>query len=205
MSSQSDLTARARIRDAAIDLFADRGIARATIRDIALEAGVSSGLLRHHFGSKEGLRDACDEFSVNELAAAGARFIELPTLDRVRPEWLRMQRYLLASLADGSPTAEALFDRLVDYGEQWLRSTDLDVPDPRAWSAVMCVMKMSLFTMSAQLSRVLGTDVTEPAGWARMLAASVDIFSKPLVTPEQAEQLREAVARFRFAAEGEQS
>ncbi|NUR49810.1 MAG: helix-turn-helix transcriptional regulator, partial [Hamadaea sp.] len=58
-----DLTARARIRDAAIRLFADRGIAGASVRDIAQEAGVSSGLLRHHFGSKEALRDACDVFA----------------------------------------------------------------------------------------------------------------------------------------------
>jgi hypothetical protein len=57
-------------------------------------------------------------------------------------------------------------------------------------------MKMSMFTMSDQLSRVLGVDVTEPEGWARMLAASVEIFSRPLVTPEQAAQLRAAVARF---------
>jgi TetR/AcrR family transcriptional regulator, regulator of cefoperazone and chloramphenicol sensitivity len=196
VSSPSDLTARARIRDAAIELFADRGIAGATIRDIALKAGVSSGLLRHHFGSKEGLRDACDEFVVSELTGVGARFVEFPSLERIQPEWLRMQRYLIASLVDGSPTAQALFDRLVDFGEQWLRNSDRETADPRAWSAVMCVMKMSMFTMSEPLSRALGVDVTEPQGWARMLAASVDIFSKPLVTPEQAEQLRVAVAQF---------
>jgi len=56
-----DLTARARIRDAALWHFAEEGFSRATIRDIAATAGVSPGLVRHHFGSKEGLRDACDE------------------------------------------------------------------------------------------------------------------------------------------------
>jgi AcrR family transcriptional regulator len=55
-----DLTARARIRHAAIRLFADRGIDGTTVRDIAREAGVSPGLLRHHFGSKEALRQVCD-------------------------------------------------------------------------------------------------------------------------------------------------
>ena len=43
-SSAEDLTARARIRDAAIALFADRGIGPATIRDIAQAAGVSPGV-----------------------------------------------------------------------------------------------------------------------------------------------------------------
>ncbi|MGH3750942.1 MAG: helix-turn-helix domain-containing protein, partial [Micromonosporaceae bacterium] len=54
--AHEDLTARARIRDAALRLFAERGIGPATIRDIAKAAGVSSGLVRHHFGSKEALR-----------------------------------------------------------------------------------------------------------------------------------------------------
>ncbi|GIM92454.1 TetR family transcriptional regulator [Paractinoplanes toevensis] len=201
MSSPNDLTARARIRDAAIELFADRGIDGATVRDIAMKAGVSSGLLRHHFGSKEGLRDACDEFVVSELTGVQTRFLEFPSLERIQPEWLRMQRYLIRSLVDGSPTAQVLFDRLVDYGEQWVRSTDLKVADPRAYSAVLCVMKMSMFTMGEQLSRVLGVNTAEPAGWARMLSASLEIFSHALVTPEQAEQLRGALARFQTPEE----
>src|SRR6266545_3920627 len=60
-----DLTARARIRDAALRLFAERGVDGATIRDIAKAAGVSAGLVRHHFGSKEALRDACDSYALD--------------------------------------------------------------------------------------------------------------------------------------------
>ena len=44
-----DLTARARIRDAALRLFAERGVEGVTIREIAEAAGVSGGLVRHHF------------------------------------------------------------------------------------------------------------------------------------------------------------
>jgi TetR/AcrR family transcriptional regulator, regulator of cefoperazone and chloramphenicol sensitivity len=201
VSSQGDLTARARIRDAAIELFADRGLDGATIRDIALQAGVSSGLLRHHFGSKEGLRDACDEFVVSELTGVQARFLDIPSLERIDPGWLRMQRYLIRSLVDGSPTAHALFERLVDYGEKWVRGTDLKVADPRAYSAVLCVMKMSMFSMGDQLSRVLGVSTAEPEGWIRMLSASLDIFSQPLVTPEQVAQLRGAIERFQTPEE----
>ena len=54
-----DLTARARIRDAALLHFGEQGFDRATIREIARTAGVSSGLVRHHFGSKQALREAC--------------------------------------------------------------------------------------------------------------------------------------------------
>ncbi|WP_203790281.1 TetR family transcriptional regulator [Paractinoplanes rishiriensis] len=195
MSSQSDLTARARIREAAITLFADRGIEGATIRDIAQAASVSSGLLRHHFGSKEGLRDACDEWVLGQLTGISARFATLQVFDHISPEILLWQRYMIRSLMDGSPTGAALFDRLIDFGEQWLAGTDLKVQDPRAFVAVLSVMKLSLFTMRDQLSRVLGVDTGEPEGWVRMLKASVEIFSQLLVTPEHAELMLQALDR----------
>jgi len=202
VSSTADLTARARIRDAAIELFAERGIPAATIRDIALAAGVSSGLLRHHFGSKEGLRDACDEYAMAELTAIGARFTELQVIDRITPRVLQMQRYLVRSTMDGSPAGTKMYDRMIDYGETWLATTDLKVSDPRAYVAVLSAMKMSMFTMRDLLSRALGTDIGEPAGWFRVLLASVEIFSNPLVTPEAAEQLRKALERMSAEAAG---
>jgi AcrR family transcriptional regulator len=201
VSSPSDLTARARIRDAAIALFADRGIGGATIRDIAQAAGVSSGLLRHHFGSKEGLRDACDEYVMSELTAVGTRFTEFQIMEPPRTEWLLMQRYVTRSVMDGSPAGNALFDRLIEYGERWVASTDLKIQDPKAYVAVLSVMKVSMFTMRDQLSRILGTDTGEPEGWVRMLMASIEIFSHALVTPEQADLARSALERLQTTPE----
>jgi AcrR family transcriptional regulator len=195
-SNSEDLTARARIRDAAIRLFADKGIDAASIREIAQEAGVSSGLLRHHFGSKEGLRDACDEYAMAQATAIGYRFMEFGVIGRITPEILLLQRYLIRSTMDGSPAGNALFDRMIEYGFQWLDVSGLKVPDPVAYLAVLSAMKMSIFTLRDQLSRVLGADVGEPAGWSRIVQASIEIFAHPLVTPEIAEQAREALARF---------
>ncbi|MBU2667447.1 TetR/AcrR family transcriptional regulator [Actinoplanes bogorensis] len=191
----SDLTARARIRDAAIQLFAERGVDSATIRDIAQQADVSSGLLRHHFGSKEGLRDACDEWALNEVTKIGGQFTEFNTLDGLTPQVQLLQRYLIRSIMDGTPTGAALFSRMLTYGEEWLESTELKVDDPQAFIAVLAVMKMSMFTMRDLMSRALGTDVTEPEGWGRMLRASLQIFSQPLITPEQALHAQAAVDR----------
>jgi AcrR family transcriptional regulator len=72
-----DLTAYARIRNAALELFAARGVAATTIRDVARAAGVSPGLVQHHFGTKAGLRKAVDEFVV---ADALATITDLPDL-----------------------------------------------------------------------------------------------------------------------------
>ena len=46
---------RAAILEAAREVFAERGYARATIREIARRAGVTHGLVMRHFGSKEQL------------------------------------------------------------------------------------------------------------------------------------------------------
>ncbi|WP_235929662.1 TetR/AcrR family transcriptional regulator [Cellulomonas citrea] len=68
-SDDADLTARARIRDAALARFAADGFG-APLRAIAADAGVSPALVIHHFGSKDGLRHACDE-QVRRIVAEG--------------------------------------------------------------------------------------------------------------------------------------
>ncbi|HEY0448372.1 TetR/AcrR family transcriptional regulator [Actinophytocola sp.] len=51
-----DATAtREALRDAAVELFAERGYDRTTVRDIATRAGVNQALLFRYFGSKEAL------------------------------------------------------------------------------------------------------------------------------------------------------
>jgi TetR/AcrR family transcriptional regulator, regulator of cefoperazone and chloramphenicol sensitivity len=73
-----DLTARARIREAALTHFASEGYERATIRGIAQTAGVSPGLLRHHYGSKEALREACDAYVFEILHRVNTQLLEDP-------------------------------------------------------------------------------------------------------------------------------
>ncbi|WP_376695095.1 TetR/AcrR family transcriptional regulator [Wenzhouxiangella sp. EGI_FJ10305] len=55
-----DLT-RARILEAAFDLFVDRGFAAVSMRELAERSGVTKSLIHHHFGTKEGLWDAVKE------------------------------------------------------------------------------------------------------------------------------------------------
>lgn len=44
-----------------ISLIAEKGFAGVSVRDVTNSAGVSSGLLRHYFGSKDGFFDAIEE------------------------------------------------------------------------------------------------------------------------------------------------
>lgn len=69
----SDLTSRARIRNAGLHQFATSGFAGTPMRAIAAEAGVTIGLISHHFGSKEGLKEAVESWVVEQFANAIAR------------------------------------------------------------------------------------------------------------------------------------
>jgi TetR/AcrR family transcriptional regulator, regulator of cefoperazone and chloramphenicol sensitivity len=72
-ASGEDLTAKARIRNAAMDLYAEYGEDRTSMRAIATSAGVTVGLLVHHFGTKDRLRDAVEQLVVDYFAEAIAQ------------------------------------------------------------------------------------------------------------------------------------
>ena len=194
-----DLTARARIRDAALRLFADRGIEGASIRDIAKAAGVSGGLVRHHFGSKEELRAACDAYAldrmmrIKEQAVLGGQLANPGFLPATHPTVLLMYRYLARAMVDGSKAAASMFDDMVELAEQWLgRHQPGHSQDPKAYAAVLVTMQTGLLALHEHLSRALGVDILSPEGHLRMSKALVDFYSHPLLGPELAAQARAA-------------
>lgn len=65
-----DLTAKARIRNAALDLYAEHGEDRTSMRAIAAAAGVTVGLVAHHFGNRDGVRDAVEQLVVDHFRVA---------------------------------------------------------------------------------------------------------------------------------------
>lgn len=80
-SRQNEDARRSALIDAAIDLVADGGPAKATVRAIAEQAGVTPGLIRHYFSTKEALMraayaqvmDGMTEASLAVLATAPDR------------------------------------------------------------------------------------------------------------------------------------
>jgi AcrR family transcriptional regulator len=195
-----DLTARARIRDAALRLFAERGVGGATIRDIAKAAGVSGGLVRHHFGSKDDLRAACDAYALEQLvrikeqAVLDGQMADVGFLSAAHPTILLTYRYFARSLVDGSPSAAAMFDEMVELTEAWLaRHHRGEMADRRGYAALFVAMETGLLAMHAQLSRALGADIFSPAGHLRMTRAKVDFYSQPLLSPDLAAQAHAAI------------
>jgi AcrR family transcriptional regulator len=197
-----DLTARARIRDAALRLFAERGIEGATIRDIARAAGVSGGLVRHHFGSKEDLRKACDSYAldhimrIKEQVLLQGQLANLAFMSAAHPTILLIYRYFARSMVDGSPAAASMFEEMVELAEQWLAQHNPgQTTDPRGYAAVLIAMETGMLAMQAQLSRALGVDILSPEGHLRISRAKVDFYSQPLLSPEQAAEAHAAIDR----------
>jgi AcrR family transcriptional regulator len=112
------LTARARIRDAAIERFAEEGF-DASFRSIAERAGVSPGLITHHFGSKAGLRAECDAEVLRRyravksdgLARPSAHLLESLTAPGVSATILA---YMLRAIHAGGRSAHEFLEHLID-------------------------------------------------------------------------------------------
>src|SRR4051812_35854570 len=89
---------RARLLEAALEEFADKGYAGARVDAIARRAGLNKQLISHHFGGKEGLYRAVMESRLGRPGGelAGAE-LELPgalaaLYDRASsdPQWARI-------------------------------------------------------------------------------------------------------------------
>ncbi|MEU4323716.1 TetR/AcrR family transcriptional regulator [Nonomuraea dietziae] len=197
-----DLTARARIRDAAMQHFAEQGFERAMIRGIAETAGVSSGLVRHHFGSKQGLREACDAHLAKMIRRLNDEVRSGHALDKANPVATAnaamgpYQRYLARALVEGS--AETVFDQMVELSEEWLAEADekrSDTPDVdrKARATVGTAMALAVAVLHKHVSRGLGVDLYTPEGDLLLARTLIDIYSHPMLSVEEAAEVRAAL------------
>ncbi|MBB5782480.1 TetR/AcrR family transcriptional regulator [Nonomuraea jabiensis] len=195
-----DLTARARIRDAAMRHIGEHGFERATIRGIAETAGVSLGLVRHHFGSKQALREACDEHLMKMIRRLNRQAADDPYGAGLNPAAVMgpYQPYLARALTEG--WAAPLFDEMVDLGEGWIVEADKSRPDPpdvdaRSRSTMIAAMALSATVLRQHVERGLGVDLTSPEGQVKLMRVLVDLYSHPLLSLEEAAEARKALDR----------
>ncbi|MCL1693786.1 MAG: TetR family transcriptional regulator [Actinomycetia bacterium] len=205
--SVDDRTTKARIRDAAIASIAEHGISGTTARKVASAAGVSPGLVIHHFGSMEGLRTACDQYVSGAIREFKERTMTGgPTLDvlaalRDSPNGPLMG-YLAQVLADDSPAVAKLVDDLVDdaegYIQQGVESGMLKPSDdPRGRAVVLTVWSLGALALHQHLRRLLGTDLTDPEiltdpAAAAYIAPVYEIYGKGILEEAFAARARAA-------------
>ncbi|MBT2585747.1 TetR/AcrR family transcriptional regulator [Arthrobacter sp. ISL-95] len=175
-SIAEDLTTRARIRDAAIGLFGRDGFARATVRAVASAAGVSPGLVIHHFGSKAGLRDACDQHVLWQTATQGREKTDPGSTRQLIQDYLNHPdqyadeiTYIRRALSDESEAGDAFFDAVVKQTQDIILAgmeagTIRKFDDVPSTAVVIASNSLSILMLGRHLSRTLGTVGPEPHG-----------------------------------------
>jgi len=117
-----DITARARIRDAAVLRFARDGFG-ASLRGIAEDAGVSAALIVRHFGSKAALRLECDGRVLAMLRERKEKILTVGGMENVLLALASMDEsapllgYALRSLQAGGELAREFVDQFAADAE----------------------------------------------------------------------------------------
>lgn len=182
------------IRDAALALFADKGMSGATIREIAASAGVSPGLVMHHFGSKAGLKQAVDDHVSRvfaDLIAGLAPPGEDGTGSFAALLAERLERhpallsYLRRLLVDGGGRADRLFSQLFEVtrvGISALQRAGLvrAANDEMARAAILLVNDLAVVLLRREVEHVLGVDPLAGPGLVRWSAESLDLYARGL-------------------------
>ena len=172
VGTADDRTTKARIRDAAIACFAEFGMNDTTVRTIAAEAGVSPGLVIHHYGSMEGLRTACEEHVAGAIREVRENTMSTgPGIDVLRTlsdtDVGSVAGYLARVLAESSPTVDQLVDDLVadavEYFDTGVRAGVLrHSDDPTGRAVVLVLWALGGLVLHDHFERLLGIDLTDP-------------------------------------------
>lgn len=160
-SAPDDRTAVARIRDAAIDQWGQHGF-NVGLRSIAEAAGVSAALVIHHFGSKDGLRKACDDYVAEEVRQSKSEAIQssdpaswfaaMAEIESYAPT----MAYLVRSMNSGSDLAKAFWQKMIENGEAYIEDgvragTIKPSRDPKARAKFLAMASGGSFLLYLQM------------------------------------------------------
>lgn len=193
---------RVRILEAALTCFGQHGVAGTSLKVIAEMAGVSQALIVHHFGSKDGLRQACDDHILSMLrehmraaSAEGPQLDVLAAFRRRQDAQASVLPYLARSLADGNPATAELVDEVADEVLRAMEvgtATGAYVPTehPRERALVLLIWSLGAVALHEHVQRLLGADLAgEPADLLPYLRGATEMLNHGLFS----EQLRDGV------------
>lgn len=192
---------RQRLIVTALALFSERGFDGVTVRDIAKASGVSIGLINHHFGSKEGLREAVDEYFMAQFQEVLDAF---PNSDansvtdfenwaddwiaRHMDNWNAMSGYFRRALLEESEWGAKIFTRFYEIAQNSVNRMDASGhirPDvDRLWLPFLIVyLELGTTLLDPYIKRVLGKSGFEPELWQRRHRAYLKLIRRG-VMPE---------------------
>ena len=188
-SAIDDLTARARIRDAAIDAFAATGF-DATVRQIAASAGVSAGLITHHFGSKDALRAECDAEVLRRILALKSDTMRMSPSEAVGriaelDEFGSTFGYTLRSVREGGEVGRAFLRGMIDDAREYVAAgveAGMVRPSGDEEARLELLVTQSIGGMLLQLTLRGKTDLSDGAELIRTLSLSTSFAQLELYT-----------------------
>ena len=180
-------------------LFAERGVADVSVRQIAAAAGVSPSLVIHHFGSKEGLKRAADDRATAFLREFLAQLAdpaasEASSLAAALAEGLEREQamlgYLRRLLVDGGPSGDALFGDLLAattaaMSAMTAAGVTRPTADEQARAAFLLVNDLAVVLLRERLAVALGADPLAGPGLERWTGAVMDVYSAGVFTAGQ--------------------
>ncbi len=192
-----DRSTKARIRDAAIECFAENGIADTTARKVAARADVSPGSVIHHYESMDGLREACDHYVIAFIREQKTQAMQAgPSLDVLgalrNSSNPHLMPYLARILTEDTDAVSQLVEGLVSDAERYLEegvASGMLEPtnDARARAVVLTMWGLGSLVMHRHLTRLLGVDLVDPnfgsnPDVARYLAPVMEIYGRGIFT-----------------------
>lgn len=191
----ADLTTRARIRDAAVARYAREGFG-VGLRAVAEDAGVSAALIVHHFGSKAGLRAACDahvlqvvrEAKEQALVTGGTQelLLQLASMDQYAP----LVGYALRTMQAGGAAAREFVEHFVADAEVYMAEavaagTMRPSRDEQARARYLTVQGLGALLLDMTLHPL--DDPTDVVGALhryrdRMMLPAIELFTHGLLT-----------------------
>jgi AcrR family transcriptional regulator len=166
-----------RIRHAALRSFATYGTSSTSLRTVAEAAGVSVGLVQHHFTNKAGLVKAVDDHVMAVVVTTISEPIPPPPADsiaemggrvtRIMAEHPEIADYVGRALIDGSPLGAAIFDTLTAFGiARWNQRSERGETRPDVdvtWGALnSLVLALGTLILRSHIERQLPEPLTDP-------------------------------------------
>ena len=162
---------------------------------IAADAGVSHGLVIHHFESKAGLRAVCDEQVLRTVreaktaamvtATPGSLLAQLAAVE----EYATVARYLVRALQSGGDLAAVFMDRMIEDAQGYLAQATAagrvrESRDPAARARFLAYTGVGAFLVYLQRHAPPGGDLggVLRAYTEEMTLPTLELYSESLFT-----------------------